>query len=190
MKLNYIEKLKSFRYLSLVELVYNDDKSFMKAKVVKRVMDQLNSNIIAVSIVLNKMNFNILYLLLLINSIKKKNISVSLTINCYNGSLLKLSFLRRAVNQFRILIDEKNDKADFIMSKYAKRLKTKKNSLIFLFNIHSEIENIKKYLPLLDENDYIFNISLDNSLSIKEYWDLSKIVNNKKNVSHQKYFKT
>ncbi|MFA8300297.1 MAG: hypothetical protein ACEPOV_09065 [Hyphomicrobiales bacterium] len=183
---NIKEDLKLFRKLSIIELIYNEGKSCIKNKVLHKIIKQLNKDIIAVSIVLNNMHFNVYFLLFIIKLIRRKKISVSLTVNTSNINLKKLSRLKNDVSQIRLLINEKNNTS--IVDNYFGKLKTNKNDIIFLFNINSNAENIRKYLKLLKQNNYIFNFSVDHLLPINEYWKLSKILSQAKKEFPLKIF--
>lgn len=164
-----------YRRLSILEIVYFNEDIFVDEDVEAcflRRLDASRHEILCVSIVVigDILEFN--RLLCFIKRIKSAGIAISLTFyNCRNYNFHKS--LKSEVGQIRISIEDDTDSC--ILRELYMQLKTPLNNVIFLF----EITRLDRFIPfagLLEENQFIYNISYSSSISYDSYWELAKYV--------------
>lgn len=168
-----------YRKLTMLEILFNHENNHIDKFYLNKILKNLTNDIKMFSIVIDLNNLNTKLLNFFVRELRKKNISISITITNKNYECKKeINLILRRVNQLRFIVDE-NIEIKYIENIY-KNLNTEHNNLIFLLyvkNVKLFMNNIK---PMIENNDYIFNISVSNNLKSGDYWLLAKIVSSLK----------
>lgn len=177
-----------YRKLSILEIVYQRNGIMMDLYIEKMVLQKLSSrgsNDICISLVIDGEILRNDRLRGFVKQVRQMKLQVSVT--CYN--IRNFDFLieiKDLVGQIRISIDEDLNYIGILDYTYD-LLKTDRNQIVYLFKI-SETEDIEDFIELLEDNDYIFNISYKSEISKTKYWEIAKFVSELKNRYPLKIF--
>lgn len=164
-----------YHRLSILEIVYFNEGVFVNEDVEAcflRQLDAFHNEIMCVSIVVIGDILENDRLWCFIKRIKSAGIAISLTLfNCRN--IIFYKSIKSEVGQIRINIENNMDSC--ILRKLFMQLKTPLNNVVFLFEIN-RLDSFKPYAGLLEENQFIYNISYSSSISHDSYWELAKYV--------------
>jgi len=158
-----------YRNLYMLEIIFNTMTKHINQNTLSIIIKNLTDTTNMVSIVLYCDNLKVDLLEKFINKLKEKNISISITI-VDDLNIEKISKFKDRINQFRFQI--KNITKEDIKFIY-NTLKTETNDLIFIKNL-KDISGFRGIKDIIKETNFIFNICIDNSIEMIDYWKLAK----------------
>lgn len=161
--------LLKYRKLDILEIEFSNNLKNISKEIIFKLLNSINYDIKMISIVINIKNLDIELLNFTINTLKQMKKSISLTVK---GKIKndKLYNLKNNISQFRfILNDEVENYIDYLYNNF----KTKSNDIVFIYEVSKIDIFINRIKPLIKKRNYIFNISIKNSISISDYWKLA-----------------